>query len=119
MRRRSQSNSRAPPAPSSRCFSCHQGRSTRNLAAWPSRSQHKRAALKEIGAIAERRDQTVRIRSSSSRNWRDAILGEVLKERVTLIVLGVSVHPSEALLFGETANHLLEEGPRSLLFVAS
>jgi hypothetical protein len=31
-----------------------------------------------------RRDQTLRIRSSSWRNWRDAILGEVLKERVTL-----------------------------------
>ena len=30
-------------------------------------SRHKRAALKEIAEIAERRDQTVRIRSSSSR----------------------------------------------------
>ena len=82
-------------------------------------SRHKRAALKEIAEIAERRDQTVRIRSSSSRNWRDAILGEAQRERVTLIVFGVSVHPSEALLFGEIANHLLEESPRSLLFVAS
>jgi hypothetical protein len=42
-----------------------------------------------------------------------------LRERVTLIVLGVSVHPSEALLFGDTANHLLEESALSLLFVAS
>ncbi len=82
-------------------------------------SRHKRAALKEIAEIAERRDQTVPIRNSSSRNWRDAILGEARRQRVTLIELGVSVHPSEMLLFGETGNHLLEESPRSLLFVAS
>ena len=82
-------------------------------------SRHKKAALKEIAEIAERRDQTVRLRSSTSTRWRDAIRGAALRERATLIVLGVSVHPSEALLFGETANHLLEESPLSLLFVAS
>jgi nucleotide-binding universal stress UspA family protein len=80
-------------------------------------SRHKKAALKEIAEIAERRDHTVRFRSSASKNRRDAILGAALRERATLIVLGVSVHPSEALLFGQTANRLLEESARSLLFV--
>lgn len=82
-------------------------------------SRHEEAALREIVEIAERRDQTVRIRSRRSRSWQDAILIEAERERATLIVLGVSVRPSEALLFGETANHLLEESPRSLLLVAS
>jgi nucleotide-binding universal stress UspA family protein len=67
----------------------------------------------------ERRDHTVRFRSSTSKNRHDAILGAASGEGLTLIVLGVSIHPSEALLFGETANRLLKESPRSLLFVAS
>ena len=73
-------------------------------------NRHKKAAIRAIAEIAERRDQTVRIRSSSSRNWRDAILGSALKERVMLIVLGVSVHAS---LRRDC------ESQRSLLFVAS
>jgi nucleotide-binding universal stress UspA family protein len=82
-------------------------------------SRHKKAALKEIAEIVERRDHTVRFRSSTSKNRHDAILGAASGEGLTLIVLGVSIHPSEALLFGETANRLLKESPRSLLFVAS
>ena len=37
----------------------------------------------------------------------------------TLIVLGVAARPSDALLFGSTADQLLETSQRSLLFVAS
>ena len=37
----------------------------------------------------------------------------------SLIVLGVAVRPSEALLFGDGANRLLETSSRSLLFVAA
>jgi len=61
----------------------------------------------------------VRFRSSRSKNRRNAILKAALGGRVTLIILGVSAHPSEARLFGETANHLLEKSPRSLIFVTS
>jgi Kef-type K+ transport system membrane component KefB/nucleotide-binding universal stress UspA family protein len=82
-------------------------------------SRHKEAALREIADIADRRDQRVRILSRAATNRRDAILKQAEREQATLIVLGVSMGPSEALLFGETANHLLEESPRSLLFVAS
>jgi nucleotide-binding universal stress UspA family protein len=81
--------------------------------------RHELAALKEIAEIAERRNQTVRLRSPSSRKWSDAILREAERAHSTLIVLGVSVRSSEALLFGETANQLLEKSRRSLLFVAS
>ena len=72
-----------------------------------------------LAEVAKRRDQPVRLRSRSAKDWREAILAEAEKERATLIVLGASVRPSEALLFGETANHLLEESRVSLLFVAS
>ncbi len=82
-------------------------------------NRHKEAVLKEIAEIAQRRDQPVRLRSGSSLNWHDAILRQAERQGATLIVFGVSVRPSEALLFGETANHLLEESRRSLLFVAS
>jgi nucleotide-binding universal stress UspA family protein len=75
--------------------------------------------VREVAEIARRRDQTVRLHSRSSKDWREAILAEAEKEGATLIVLGASVRPSEALLFGETANHLLEESRTSLLFVAS
>ncbi len=78
-----------------------------------------RLVNEEIVEIAGRRDQSVRILSRAAASWRDAILKQAEKERATLIVLGVSIRPSEALLFGDTANHRLDESPRSLLFVAS
>jgi nucleotide-binding universal stress UspA family protein len=59
------------------------------------------------------------LRNRSSANWPEAILREAESEGATLIVLGVTLRPSEALLFGETANRLLEASSRSLLFVAS
>ena len=81
--------------------------------------QHEEAAIKEIVEIADRRDQQVRVRSRQSDSWHAAILEEAGEQRATLIVLGVAMRPSEALLFGETANRLLETSSRSLLFVAS
>ena len=59
------------------------------------------------------------MRSRSSGIWQEAILSEAARAGATLIVLGVTIRPSDAMLFGETANHLLETSPRSLLFVAS
>ena len=81
--------------------------------------RHEEAALKEIAEIAAQRDQPVRLRSSSARDRSRAILHEAEKAHATLIVMGVALRPSEALLFGETANHLLEESRSSLLFVAT
>ncbi|MBV9290737.1 MAG: universal stress protein, partial [Hyphomicrobiales bacterium] len=82
-------------------------------------SRHNQAALKEIVEIADKRGQRVRVRNRSGGALSDVILSEAELAQATLIVFGASVRPSEALLFGETANELLEESPRSLLFVAS
>jgi nucleotide-binding universal stress UspA family protein len=59
------------------------------------------------------------VRSRRTDDWPAAILEEADAADASLIVLGVAIRPSEAVLFGETANHLLETSPRSLLFVAS
>ena len=48
-----------------------------------------------------------------------AILDEAHRASDTLIVLGVAARPSDALLFGSTADQLLETSRSSLLFVAS
>ena len=82
-------------------------------------NRNEEAALKEIVEIAERRDQSTRVKSRSSENLRETILAEAERERATVIVLGMTTRPSEALLFGDTANGLLDESGRSLVFVAS
>jgi nucleotide-binding universal stress UspA family protein len=82
-------------------------------------SSHEEAALKEVVEIADQRNQPFRVRSRSSSRWREAILSEAARQDATLIILGVSIRPSDAMLFGETANQLLEASPCSLLLVAS
>jgi Kef-type K+ transport system membrane component KefB/nucleotide-binding universal stress UspA family protein len=81
-------------------------------------TRHQEAALKEIVEIADRRNQPVKVRSRSSSSWQDAILSEAARQGATLIVLGVTIRPADEMLFGETASHLLETSPCSLLFVA-
>ena len=81
--------------------------------------RNEEAAIKEVVALADHRDQAARVKSRRSHDWPAAILEEADAANASLIVLGVAVRPSEALLFGETANRLLETSPRSLLFVAS
>jgi hypothetical protein len=81
--------------------------------------RHREAALKEISEIADRRGQAVRSRILASGARANAILRQADRDRSTLIVLGVSIRPSEAMLFGETANQLLATSPKSLLFVVS
>jgi Kef-type K+ transport system membrane component KefB/nucleotide-binding universal stress UspA family protein len=82
-------------------------------------NRNEEATFQEIAEIADRREQPVQLRSRSSRNLPDAILEEAGRQGATLIVLGTTSRPSEALLFGDAANRLLEESRRSLLFVAS
>jgi len=48
-----------------------------------------------------------------------AILEEAKTTSASLIVVGVAMRNSDALLFGETANRLLESSSRPLLFAAS
>jgi Kef-type K+ transport system membrane component KefB/nucleotide-binding universal stress UspA family protein len=81
--------------------------------------RHRDAALKEVSEIADQRGQAVRLRIRASGARANAILRQADRDRATLIVLGVSIRPSEAMLFGETANQLLATSPKSLLFVVS
>jgi nucleotide-binding universal stress UspA family protein len=80
---------------------------------------HEEAVLREIVAIANYYEVDVRTKIKISDVPSAAILDEADSARDTLIVVGVSVRPSEALLFGNTADQLLETSQHSLLFVAS
>lgn len=82
-------------------------------------NRHEDAVLREIVEVADHFEVRVRTRIKVSDNPSAAILEEASKARDTLIVLGVAVRPSEALLFGNTADRLLESSGHSLLFVAS
>jgi Kef-type K+ transport system membrane component KefB/nucleotide-binding universal stress UspA family protein len=81
--------------------------------------RHEEAVLREIVEIADRYDVRLRTKIKTSANPATAILNEAERGRDTLIVLGVSTRPSDALLFGSMADQLLEASRRSLLFVAS
>jgi nucleotide-binding universal stress UspA family protein len=82
-------------------------------------SRHEEAVLREIVEVADHYEVRVRTRISFSDSPSAAILEEADKARDTLIVLGVATRPTEALLFGNTADQLLESNRHSLLFVAS
>ena len=77
------------------------------------------ATLREIAEIAARRGQGVQFRSARNRDRRSAILDEARRNAASVVVYGAERGPSESLLFGETADSLLEGSEVSLLFVAS
>jgi K+:H+ antiporter len=81
--------------------------------------RNEEAALDEVVEIASRRNQPIQIRTRPASSWREALLSAAESDGATLIILGVSIRPSDVMLFGETANQLLETSPRSLLFVAT
>ena len=81
--------------------------------------RHEEAVLREIVEIADRYDVRARTKITTSANPANAILSEAARARDMLIVLGVATRPSDALLFGATADQLLEASRCSLLFVAS
>ena len=80
---------------------------------------HEEAVLREIVEIADRYDMRARTKIRTSASPPAAILSEAEHARDTLIVLGVTTRPSDALLFGVTADQLLEMSGCSLLFIAS
>ncbi len=77
------------------------------------------AILKDIVAIADGYNMSIRTALLADNSTDDAILGVVKRRRNNLIVLGVSRRPGEKLFFGDTAAALLEKSKESLLFVAS
>jgi K+:H+ antiporter len=75
--------------------------------------------LKDIVAIADGYNMSIRTAVVAERAADEAILGELDRRNHNLVVLGVSRRPGEKLFFGDTAAALLKKSERSLLFVAS
>ncbi|SDR63475.1 transporter, CPA2 family [Rhizobiales bacterium GAS113] len=82
-------------------------------------TRHEESVLKDIVEIADRYDVAIRTKVAISNVPHHAIQNEADRASATLIILGVTTRPSEALLFGNTASELLMASQISLLFVAS
>jgi len=81
--------------------------------------RHEEAILKDIVAIADGYNMSIRTAVVAKRAADDAILGELERRKHNLVVIGVGRRPGDKLFFGDTASALLEKSERSLLFVAS
>ena len=81
--------------------------------------RQEEAILKDIVAIADGYNMSIRTAVLADIAADDAILNEVARRKNNLIVIGVGRRPGETLFFGDTASSLLEDAECSLLFVAS
>jgi nucleotide-binding universal stress UspA family protein len=81
--------------------------------------RHEEAILKDIVAIADGYNMSIRTAVVAENAADRAILKEVARRKNNLIVMGVGRRPGEKLFFGDTASSLLEEAACSLLLVAS
>jgi nucleotide-binding universal stress UspA family protein len=81
--------------------------------------RHEEAILKDIVAIADGYNMSIRTAVLSDNAADKAILNETARRKNNLIVMGVGRRPGEKLFFGDTASSLLEDAECSLLFVAS
>jgi len=81
--------------------------------------RHEEAILKDIVAIADGYNMSIRTAVVAERAADEAILSELERRNHNLVVMGVGRRPGDKLFFGDTASALLEKSVRSLLFVAS
>ena len=81
-------------------------------------SRNDEAVLKDIGALADRYEVTVRRSMRNDIAPDEAIISEA-NLGYDLIVLGASRRPGETLFFGNTAAAVLDSSDTSKLFVAS
>jgi Kef-type K+ transport system membrane component KefB/nucleotide-binding universal stress UspA family protein len=81
--------------------------------------RHEEAILKDIVAIADGYNMSIRTALLADDSTDDAILNAAKRRKNNLIMLGVGRRPGEKLFFGDTAAALLEDADYSLLFVAS
>jgi nucleotide-binding universal stress UspA family protein len=81
--------------------------------------QYEEAILKDIVALADTYEVTLRTAVRADIAPEEAILKETTRRRHNLVVLGAERRPGEKLFFGDTAAALLEKSEKSLLFVAS
>jgi len=85
----------------------------------PRSRRYEEAILKDIVAIADGYNMSVRTAVLSERAADEAILREVERRKHNLIVVGVGRRPGDKLFFGDTAAALLEKSKSSVLFLAS
>ena len=81
--------------------------------------RHEEAILKDIVAIADGYNMSIRTAVLAERAADEAILSELERRNHNLVVMGVGRRPGDKLFFGDTAAALLEKSKSSLLFVAS
>jgi Kef-type K+ transport system membrane component KefB/nucleotide-binding universal stress UspA family protein len=81
--------------------------------------RHEEAILKDIVAIADGYNMSIRTALLEDNSTDDAILAAAKRRKANLIVLGVGRRPGDKLFFGDTAAALLKDAECSLLFVAS
>ena len=81
--------------------------------------RHEEAILKDIVAIADGYNMSIRTAVVAEQAADDAILREIERRNHNLVVMGVGRRPGEKLFFGDTAAALLEKSERSLLFVGT
>ena len=81
--------------------------------------RHEEAILKDIVAIADGYNMSIRTTVVAERAADQAILGELDRRNHNLVVMGVGRRPGEKLFFGDTAAALHEKSKKSLLFVAT
>ena len=81
--------------------------------------RHEEAILKDIVAIADGYNMSIRTAVVAERAADEAILSELERRNHNLVVMGVGRRPGDKLFLGDTASALLEKSVRSLLFVAS
>jgi len=81
--------------------------------------RHEEAILKDIVAIADGYNMSIRTAVLADSAADEAILAEAKRRKHNLIVMGVGRRPGEKLFFGDTASSLLKDAECSLLFLAS
>ena len=81
--------------------------------------RQEEAILKDIVAIADGYNISIRTAVLADIAANEAILGEAERRKCNLIVMGVGRRPGDKLFFGDTASSLLEDAKCSLLFLAS
>ena len=80
---------------------------------------HENAILKDIVAIADGYNMSIRTTVVADSAAEEAILKEAKRRKNNLIVMGVGRRPGEKLYFGDTASALMKGAECSLLFLAS
>jgi len=81
--------------------------------------EHAEAILREAVEMADRYGIEMRTAVKTDAAVADAILRHAGASRHTLIVMGVNRRPGETLYFGDVPSAILEQSPRSILFVSS